>query len=56
MPVGAGTAGEAPGWAGGYAWTPCVVVGGGGLALFWPLAAVCGVTPSALAALMGLLE
>ena len=51
----------APGWASGY---DCVVVGraidvavaGGPVASFWSEEAVCGVTPEAFAALIGLLE
>lgn len=56
-PVGAGMAGAAPGWAGrgGMGCVVVAVVVGGGLAFWlWPCSAVLGVTPSALAALMGL--
>lgn len=57
--VGVGMAGTAPGWAGGYGGCCVVVVvvvvgGGTNGAVMGPFSAVWGVTPSALAALMGL--
>lgn len=56
-PVGAGSDGEAPGWADGYPETAVVVGGIESGGAFWAaFSVVCGVVPAALAAFIGLCE